>query len=146
MQFEGFYNINHIIVAWFVAHLHHLRFQPNHPNPRLHIPAFVPVFGVPDFRAGFLFRPDSGGIRPQHPWCSPFSTRRSPTSVADRRAFRSNLTGIRHTYMRGSWYPPYLRGKKNRTSTRITRIPTLPPSPKFGTNHPMVMTPPPLMQ
>ena len=26
----------------------------------LHIPAFVPVFGVPESRAGFLFRPDSG--------------------------------------------------------------------------------------
>jgi len=23
--------------------------------------------GVPESRAGFLFRPDSGGIRPQHP-------------------------------------------------------------------------------
>ncbi len=31
---------------------------------RLHIPAFIPVFGVPESRAGFLFRPDSGGIRP----------------------------------------------------------------------------------
>ena len=33
----------------------------------LHIPVFVPFFGVPESRAGFLFRPDSGGIRLQHP-------------------------------------------------------------------------------
>ena len=36
-------------------------------NARLHIPAFVPFFWVPESRAGFLFLPDSVGIRPQHP-------------------------------------------------------------------------------
>jgi hypothetical protein len=36
-------------------------------NARLHIPAFVPFFWVLESRAGFLFLPDSVGIRPQHP-------------------------------------------------------------------------------
>jgi len=75
---------------------------------RWHIPVFVPVCWGPESRAGFLFRPDSGGIRPQHPWCSAFSTGRNPTSVADRKAFRSNLTGILCMYMCRS-FPPYSR-------------------------------------
>ena len=33
----------------------------------------------------------SGGIRPQHPWCSAFSTSRNPTSVADWTCFRRVL-------------------------------------------------------
>jgi len=57
-------------------------------------------FWVPESRAGFLFRLNSGGIRLQHPRCSAFSMGRNPTYVADRKAFRrSNLPGIRHTYM-----------------------------------------------
>ena len=32
--------------------------------------------------------------------------RGNPTSVADRKAFRSNLTAIRYMYMGRSWYPP----------------------------------------
>ena len=50
------------------------RLRPDHHpdcdgswSARLHIPAFVPIFGVPESTAGFLFQPDSGGIRPQHP-------------------------------------------------------------------------------
>jgi hypothetical protein len=46
---------------------------------RWHIPVFVPFFWGPESRAGFLFQLDSGGIRPQHPWCSVFSTGRNPT-------------------------------------------------------------------
>ena len=33
-------------------------------SARWHIPVFVPFFLVPESRAGFLFRPDSGGIWP----------------------------------------------------------------------------------
>ena len=40
-------------------------FQP--ALSRWHIPDFIPVCWGPESRAGFLFRPDSGGIRPQHP-------------------------------------------------------------------------------
>jgi hypothetical protein len=29
-----------------------------------------------------------------------------PYSRLDQKAFRSNLTGIQHMYMRRSWYPP----------------------------------------
>jgi hypothetical protein len=44
----------------------HRRFGGRSLVARLHIPVFVPVFGVAESRAGFLFWSDSGGIRPQH--------------------------------------------------------------------------------
>ena len=73
-------------------------------SSRWHIPVFVPFFLGPESRAWFLFRPDSGGIKPQHPWFSAFSTGRNPTSVANPAYCLCTCVGAAHPYQQSKTF------------------------------------------
>ena len=90
------------------------------PTPRMHRPRSPSYLG--DDAECPVEGPGQALLR-----CSAFSTGRNPTSVADRKAFWSHLTGIRHMYMRRSWYPPTSEARKTELQPESPESQRFPP-------------------